>query len=106
MSKSNLTTIRSHGKVAGFVAGAKRHGVSQIFIAHTVGSPRWGGEKIKDYGRAAKELRVRQRFGIDLVKLRGKDLSEPSAIFGNDDRFVFSDMVRLEQARNSASNGN
>jgi V8-like Glu-specific endopeptidase len=41
--------------------------------------------------KLAKALRVRQRFGIDVTKLRGEDLSEPSAIFGNDDRFVFSD---------------
>jgi len=41
--------------------------------------------------KLAKELRIRQRFGIDVSKLRRKDLSEPTTIFGADDRYVFSD---------------
>jgi len=41
--------------------------------------------------KLAKRLAVRRRFGVDLKKIKGKDLSEPTTIFGADDRYVFSD---------------
>src|SRR5205807_781826 len=39
--------------------------------------------------KLARNLRVRQRFGIDVSKLMDKDLSEPTNVFGADDRFIF-----------------
>jgi V8-like Glu-specific endopeptidase len=41
--------------------------------------------------KLAKTLRVRPRFPIVSGKKRGKDMSDPSAIFGTDDRYAFSD---------------
>lgn len=41
--------------------------------------------------KLARELQVRQPFGIDVRKLKGKNLSEPTTIFATDDRYVFSD---------------
>src|SRR5213075_339762 len=40
--------------------------------------------------KLAAELQVRRRF-VDLGKRRDRDLSDPTNVFGRDDRFVFSD---------------
>ncbi len=41
--------------------------------------------------RLARKLAVRRRFGVDPRRIEGKDLSEPTTVFGADDRYVFSD---------------
>jgi V8-like Glu-specific endopeptidase len=42
-------------------------------------------------GKLDRKLVVRRRFGVDMRKIKGRDLSEPTNVFGADDRYVFSD---------------